>query len=675
MSGRKASDRPAIIAMSLNGGSSGWCAGRTLPAGWWLGVLLGAVVISTSLGCTNDGEGQAQEDARIDLEAFAARLPELVERQGVDEGAWQAAYSARRPSLAHPDEALEARKWAQGKNIFARAGALTPAGARLHAALSGSRFEGLDPARAHVPEIEGLLKELEASAASLEALSASAPALTEDQREALEDAAEGVVEGAEGVDDLLLKALMKASAGAPLESWSARYTAAVAEVRGKTLELEVLLLDGAAVHVADMTPPRPAPLDSKEATEPVEAVSDRQRTLLKALIEAGAGPSPEQAVGAALKALWPRTPQYGRLLEAAERYEAIVKAGGWPTEMPRIPEPPSPKEAFQYKANFKKYPPGVVEKVKARLAGERLYDGPINNTWDKALTEAVVRYRRNNQLRDKPWIDYEMTRAMMVPAEFRLAQIKLNLKRLRESPFGDDPFAIHVNLPEFKARVWEGGQKTMEFKVIVGSRKKVRDKKTREWRFQDATPIFSKKMEQIVLSPSWMVPSRIRVELERKADKEPGYYKKYGYEIFGSGANMQLRQKPGSDNALGRVKFLFPNEHDIYMHDTADKDLFWHQVRAFSHGCMRVEDPLDLALYLLKRQEPEWTKRRLSLKAHSGIETPIDLVDGPVVHIDYVTVRVTGKGEVRFFWDIYHRDVAAIKAAEGLEMPVDLHYP
>ena len=419
---------------------------------------------------------------------------------------------------------------------------------------------------------------------------------------------------------------------------------------------ELLLIDGLLRYARDMSP-APDALDVPAMTSDLLTATASAETLT-----------------VWLDALRPANPQYARLMQAAGTYRDIVAAGGWPVAMPRLPLP-TPKKPFRYKANFKRYPDGVVRLIKERLAGERMYTGEVNNAWDDALTEAVVRYRRNNGMEAEAYIDYEMTRAMAVPAAFRLAQIHLNLRRLRASNFGKDPYTVYVNVPAFEGELWDGGARKLAFRTIVGNRRKARHKKTREWEARDATPLFSHKMETVVMAPYWTVPASIRAQLMRRAEKDPDFLKREGYEVVGVAKGKLLRQGPGKNNALGRVKFLFPNEHDIYLHDTPDHWLFTQPMRAYSHGCIRVEKPLDLALYLLQRQDPSWTMRKLERRGSASVETAVTLDDGPTVHLEYITVTVSDDGDVRFHWDIYHHDSRSIEEEKGIVYKGDLYYP
>jgi len=426
-------------------------------------------------------------------------------------------------------------------------------------------------------------------------------------------------------------------------------------------ELEVLLADGLMRYGRAM---RPRLASDEAALRPV------QEQLLRDV----AGASGADGVDAVLEALRPRGPQYGRLMEALGRYEAIVAAGGWPGKLPKIKRPKRGEEE-EYKPGYKRYPEKLIRPIKERLAAERLYAGPIDDQWDEAFTESIRRYRRNNLLGERAIIDYVMVEAMKVPAAFRLGELKVNLQRLREDPVGTSDYYVYVNVPEFVGEVWDKGEQKLLFRVITGSRKKYRDKKDRKFHFPDATPEMIDRVERVVFNPSWTVPARIRTQLHKQAAGKPNFWKENGYTIIPTGSGEMIKQAPGPTNALGQFKFLFPNDHDVYMHDTNRKDLFREEVRAFSHGCIRVENPDRLAHYLLSREDDAWTERRIRINAAGDTEMSQPLEHGPAVFLDYVTVRVGDDGDVVFLWDIYHRDLEAVEAQYGVTFEPDAYYP
>jgi L,D-transpeptidase YcbB len=187
--------------------------------------------------------------------------------------------------------------------------------------------------------------------------------------------------------------------------------------------------------------------------------------------------------------------------------------------------------------------------------------------------------------------------------------------------------------------------------------------------------VFSDEMETVVINPYWGVPqSIIRYEMMPYLARDRGYLDREGYEVvnakgkvvssrsvnwwaYGSKIPFGVRQPPGDDNALGRIKFLFPNAHDIYMHDTPTKKLFAEDVRAFSHGCVRVENPRELAEHVLG-----WERKRIDDMIAAGQNRDIDLSKHIPVHLNYFTAWPDASGKVTFYPDIYNRDSKLDKA-------------
>ena len=245
----------------------------------------------------------------------------------------------------------------------------------------------------------------------------------------------------------------------------------------------------------------------------------------------------------------------------------------------------------------------------------------------------------------------------------RVQRLALNLERWRWLP--DDLGARHilVNIPAFQMAVREKGQPVLEMKVVVGKPDRV-------------TPVFSGQMETIVFSPYWNVPDSIAEgETAPAAARDPRFLSRNNMEILRRGEDgvsvvdpasvdwddpdalkaLAFRQKPGPGNALGHVKFLFPNSYDVYLHDTPADALFAREGRAFSHGCVRLEKPDALAAYLL-RGDPQWDDARIQAAMHLGEERHVAMKEKLPVHIVYFTAWPDGAGGVRTFPDVYEYD-------------------
>jgi murein L,D-transpeptidase YcbB/YkuD len=250
-----------------------------------------------------------------------------------------------------------------------------------------------------------------------------------------------------------------------------------------------------------------------------------------------------------------------------------------------------------------------------------------------------------------------------LPVGQRIAQVELNLDRWRGMP--DDLGARHfiVNIPAFHLYVREQNKTVLDMKVVVGKP-------------GTETPSFSDEMETVVFSPYWNIPDTIALgETAPAAIRDPSYLERNNIEVLSvsrSGTQridassidwgnpeelerLAFRQKPGAANALGHVKFLFPNPHNVYLHDTPADSLFNRPTRTFSHGCVRVERPEELARYVLRGHE-EWDHDRIRRAMYSGNETQVKLKDKIPVHIVYFTVWVDDQGVAHFLPDPYRRD-------------------
>ena len=238
--------------------------------------------------------------------------------------------------------------------------------------------------------------------------------------------------------------------------------------------------------------------------------------------------------------------------------------------------------------------------------------------------------------------------------------IALNMERMRWLPEGYGENYITINVPEYKLRVYENQKQELEMKVIVGASNK-------------ATPIFSDELEHIVFSPTWTVPvSIIKEEIIPRLKENPEYYSNKNYTFYKNEVEIdpvyedwnsdsinpyqyRIVQNPGSDNSLGLVKFVMPNNMSVYLHDTPNHRLFSKEYRALSHGCVRLDEPARFAEYLLRDQKG-WTSDRISKAMNDSIPLTIHLKKRYQVHIEYRTVWVDDNGVVNFREDIYGHD-------------------
>ena len=239
--------------------------------------------------------------------------------------------------------------------------------------------------------------------------------------------------------------------------------------------------------------------------------------------------------------------------------------------------------------------------------------------------------------------------------------IKENLKKLRELPADLGRRYIRVNIPEYRLAVIEDGQEVLAMNVVVG-------------KAQTPTPVFSDDMTHLVFSPYWNIPESILAnETLPKAVEDADYLRKQNIEIVRvsggeheivdpseidwsdrkSRSGYHFRQRPGAANSLGLVKFMFPNRFNVYLHDTPADSLFERDERSFSHGCIRIEQPLELAKYLL-RDQPQWSEKKILGAMRSGHEKTVKLSEPVPVHIMYLTAWAAPDGTVHFGKDVYN---------------------
>jgi murein L,D-transpeptidase YcbB/YkuD len=252
--------------------------------------------------------------------------------------------------------------------------------------------------------------------------------------------------------------------------------------------------------------------------------------------------------------------------------------------------------------------------------------------------------------------------ALLTASEEDRPQIELNMERWRKVPDDLGERHIRINVPAFELQVREGDQIPLKMKVVVGTN-------------DTKTPLLSSELKYVVFSPYWNIPESILgKEILPKIRKNPSYLAQENLEVVRvSGKRLevvnpktidwddvdekeiQLRQKPGTENSLGLVKFIFPNEYDVYLHDTPADSLFDRLSRNLSHGCIRVEKPQELAEYVLRAQ-PEWTRERIQMAMHAGEEKHVSLKGSLPVHILYFTAWVDEAGVLHLEKDVYGYD-------------------
>lgn len=324
---------------------------------------------------------------------------------------------------------------------------------------------------------------------------------------------------------------------------------------------------------------------------------------------------------------------YKKLKAELANYTRIAKNGGWPlitTSAKTIKQGVSLPEI-------------IAIKKRLQITGD-LAVPDTTKKFDSPLVEAVKNFQTRHGYTPTGVITQPLIADLNVPVEKKIQQLLINLDRMRWMPTLPNGSMILVNIPEFVLHVMNGKQEEWSMNVVVGKE-------------GHNTMIFTDDLNQIVFSPYWNVPpSIVKKEILPKMETDPGYLAGQNMEIVKNDGDLPvIRQLPGPKNSLGKVKFLFPNSFNIYFHDTPAKSLFYKDMRAFSHGCIRLSDPEKLASYLLKDQ-PEWSTAAIKDAMNSGTEQFVKLKKAIPVFITYYTAWIDANGKLNFRDDIYGHD-------------------
>ena len=327
----------------------------------------------------------------------------------------------------------------------------------------------------------------------------------------------------------------------------------------------------------------------------------------------------------------PQDPEYEVLRQGLAQMREIVAKGGW------APVPSGKPLKVGDRDDVAR-----LDAVRARLAAEGIVvTGDTGGTYSRALSNGVAEFQRRHSIGIDGLLGEETVNSMRVPADFRLNQIAANLERHRWLPRSLGERYILVNVPAFRLQAFDSTGKALEMKVIVGEEYEGR-----------TTPAFSDVMEHVVFRPYWNVTPTIQAkEIEPKIAANPGYMAANNYEWWSDGGTRRIRQTPGPKNSLGLVKFMFPNSYNIYLHDTPARNLFMKDMRAFSHGCIRLEKPDELAMWVLG-----WDAGRVEQAMEDGPDNKtVVLKDKIPVYIAYFTAYAN-EGRLHFGNDIYSHD-------------------
>ena len=375
-------------------------------------------------------------------------------------------------------------------------------------------------------------------------------------------------------------------------------------------------------------------------------------------------------VNSVMEQVEPSYPAYRRTRIALLHYLALAREGdGDP--LPPFKKPVKPGDTYtatrqvaQILRRLGDMQPSVSS-PNARPPEADMYAG--------AVVEGVKHFQQRHGLPVTGIIDRPTFNQLNTPVSRRLFQLQLALERMRWLPADLPGRLIMVNIPEFQLRAFDDYRTSLTMKVIVGKAFPERQ-----------TPIFQDEMEFLIFHPYWNVPSSItHKEVIPAIRKTPGYLEKHHFEVIDHGGGVvnaslqgdallarlrsgevEVRQKPGPGNSLGSIKFVFPNNYDVYLHGTPEQALFSRATRAFSHGCIRVEDPATLAAWVL-HDNPKWTPDRIQETINAPGQLRVNLAKPIPVLVLYSTTVAEENGEVRFVEDIYGQDAKLERALES----------
>ncbi|MEP6619614.1 MAG: L,D-transpeptidase family protein [bacterium] len=354
----------------------------------------------------------------------------------------------------------------------------------------------------------------------------------------------------------------------------------------------------------------------------------------------------------------PADPVYKQLQKELVRYRDIVEKGGWPLvpsgKTLHIGQAESPRRLAALRARLSAEGFEVASAVATPPDSAKRVTMSSATVYDAALAEVVGQYQARHAINVDKNLGPETVSSLNVPAAYRLGQIAANLERERWLPHTLGSRYVFVNVPAFQLTAFDSGERTLEMKVIVGQE------------FEDkATPVFSDSMETVVFRPYWNItPTIQKGEIEPKIAADRSYFDRENLEYYQDGGVRRIRQKPGPKNSLGFVKFLFPNDFNIYLHDTPSRELFDKDVRAFSHGCIRVQKPAELAQWALGWDEGQVQEAMGEGKDNVAVKLPAKIP----VYIMYGTAFVRD-GLLSFGNDLYHRDDTLVKAVASGAIP------
>lgn len=361
----------------------------------------------------------------------------------------------------------------------------------------------------------------------------------------------------------------------------------------------------------------------------------------------------ENSISKSVKLLVPEQEAYEHTMQALAAYRAFAECGGWES---------LPEDLNLRMGDSSEYVRLIAERL--QLTGDLPKNAEVTGRMDSTLVSGVIRFQRRHGLRADGILGKSTVQAYNVPLTARIHTLEMNLDRMRWLPHDMGDRYILINIPDYTLKVYNHQKEDLYMRVVVGQK-------------ISPTPIFREALEYLVFSPTWTVPRSIVLnEIIPHQRKNPGWLTEKGYKLYAGWdekepaldpesidwvsldpkrVNYRIVQNPGPGNALGLVKFIMPNSEDIYLHDTPADYLFDRDERAFSHGCIRLEHPDQLAVYLLKNKR-DWNEKRIR-KAMEALQPQTVFLDEPFpVYLTYYSAWGEKDGYVQFRADIYGYD-------------------
>ncbi len=363
-------------------------------------------------------------------------------------------------------------------------------------------------------------------------------------------------------------------------------------------------------------------------------------------------------VRAYLVSLLPLEKRYRKLVALLKNYQRMDR-------FPKIAYSNKPLKPGDYSSRV------LQVKKRLQISGDYPKSAPLDKKFDETLRQAVITYQKRYLLKVTGEVDKTMTWYLNQPASKNIQEIITNLDKTKLYPKAFEKEYIEVNVPDFNLRYYINGEMVMKKGVVVG-------------RIDRPTPIFDDKMEYVVINPTWTIPDNlIKRDLIHVLREEPGYLQTHNIHVFRGNKEVRVTQEeldpyehsdkkvpwrfvqfPGDDNALGRIKFMFPNKYAVYLHDTDNKSLLDRRYKVYSSGCMRVEHPFDLADLVLRHARKPYSREDIERIIATDKPTTIRLKTPIPVHIVYFTVYEEN-GLAYFKHDIYLYDKIIEESTAG----------